>query len=189
MYLEYFKNPCYEASSWHPSFPSKIQCLPYFHVLGSDKCGTTVFHARLTSHPLILKNDGGLGKETYYWSWLRYGIYSSYEGCGSYARRSQTFCSRWIKWLSLIISKIGDATPMDFWDFRGWQLDPQNEGLPEPRFLTPHAMRHLYKDPRFFLLFRNPIDRLYSDYVFLGYGFTAHKFARDVPIAIDMMRD
>lgn len=83
----------------------------------------------------------------------------------------------------------GDGTPMDFWDFRGWSEDPQNAGLDEPRFLTPHAMRHLYSDPKFIVMVRNPIDRLYSDYIFLGYGFTAQKFARDVPRAISMMRD
>ena len=29
--------------------------------------------------------------------------------------------------------------------------------------------------------------RLYSDYIFLGYGFTPEKFAKDVPKAVDMM--
>ncbi|GFO31599.1 carbohydrate sulfotransferase 15 [Plakobranchus ocellatus] len=154
-YMPAVKNPCYmEDTNSAATTNEKVHCLPYFHVLGNDKCGTTDFHARLTQHPLVLPNNGGIGKEIYYWCWLRYG----------------------------------DGTPMDFWDFRGWKEDPQNAGLSEPRFLTPHAMRHIYRDPKFIVMVRNPIDRLYSDYIFLGYGFTAQKFARDVPVAISMLQ-
>lgn len=78
---------------------------------------------------------------------------------------------------------------MDLWDFRGWPLDPHNLGKVEPEVLTPHVMRHIYRDPRFFVLMRNPVDRIFSDYLFLGYGFTAQQFARDVPIAIGIMQD
>ena len=48
---------------------------------------------------------------------------------------------------------------MDFWDFRGWTRIPQNKGLREPAVLTPHLMRHLYKDPKFIVILRNPVDR------------------------------
>ena len=53
----------------------------------------------------------------------------------------------------------GDASPPDFWDFRGWPLLPQNHGLNEPEVLTPHLMKHLYRNPKFILLLRNPTDR------------------------------
>ena len=48
---------------------------------------------------------------------------------------------------------------MDFWDFRAWPLIPQNKGLSEPVVLTPHLMRHLYPDPKFIVILRNPVDR------------------------------
>ena len=48
---------------------------------------------------------------------------------------------------------------MDFWDYRGWPLIPQNEGLEEPVITTPHLMKHIYPDPKFILIFRNPVDR------------------------------
>ena len=53
----------------------------------------------------------------------------------------------------------GDGTPIDFWDFRAWPLIPQNKGLSEPAVLTPHLMRHLYPDPKFIVIMRNPVDR------------------------------
>ena len=51
----------------------RLRCLPYFHLLGVDKSGTTDLHSRIAKHPDVLLNSGGLGKETYYWCWLKYG--------------------------------------------------------------------------------------------------------------------
>lgn len=195
-YISVLKNPCYMTETKPGARRSNTaRCLPYFHILGNDKCGTTDFHARLTQHPRVLPNNGGLGKEVYYWCWLRYGLWMKKRVPKSRLRNYILFFQ---VSTNLIINEYrknkfqyitGDGTPMDFWDFRGWSEDPQNAGLDEPRFLTPHAMRHLYSDPKFIVMVRNPIDRLYSDYIFLGYGFTAQKFARDVPRAISMMRD
>ena len=73
-YVTQITNPCYmEDTKPGANSGSKVHCLPYFHILGNDKCGTTDFHARLTQHPRVLPNNGGLGKEIYYWCWLRYG--------------------------------------------------------------------------------------------------------------------
>ena len=49
---------------------------------------------------------------------------------------------------------------MDFWDFRAWPLIPQNRGLQEPMVLTPHLMKHLYRDPKFIIIMRDPVERL-----------------------------
>ncbi|KAK3729053.1 hypothetical protein RRG08_005426 [Elysia crispata] len=195
-YLPHLKNPCYMAETKPGARRSNtIHCLPYFHILGNDKCGTTDFHARLTQHPRVLPNNGGIGKEIYYWCWLRYGLWMKRT---IPKKRFHIYHMFFQVPTNLIINEYrknkmqyitGDGTPMDFWDFRGWPEDPQNAGLSEPRFLTPHAMRHLYRDPKFIVMVRNPIDRLYSDYIFLGYGFTAQKFARDVPVAISMLQE
>ncbi|XP_035826722.1 carbohydrate sulfotransferase 15-like [Aplysia californica] len=188
-YIPHLKNPCFFQQKMR-----LVQCVPYFHVLGVDKCGTTDFHSRLTSHPDVLENNGGLGKEIYYWCWLRYGLwmmghmlkrrFGAYLGLFTTPTKKISDEYMWKK-RQLI---TGDGTPMDFWDFRGWYLDPQNAGLDEPKFLTPHAMRHIYRNPKFFILLRDPAERLYSDYMFLGYGHSPQQFARDVPRAIGMMK-
>jgi hypothetical protein len=56
---------------------------------------------------------------------------------------------------------IGDATPMDLWDFRSWPKIPQNKGRSEPIVLTPHLIKHLYGDvtPKFIIQLREPIER------------------------------
>ncbi|XP_046548040.1 carbohydrate sulfotransferase 15-like [Haliotis rubra] len=69
----------------------------------------------------------------------------------------------------------GDGSPSDFGDFRGWPKIPQNAGLDKPVVLTPHLMRHVYTDPKFILILRNPTDRLYSDYM-MKTGLSAEDF-------------
>ncbi|XP_076460291.1 carbohydrate sulfotransferase 15-like isoform X2 [Babylonia areolata] len=190
-YLSHYKNPCWV--DWTTEL-QRLRCLPYFHVLGADKCGTTDLHSRIAQHPHILLNGGGLGKETYYWCWTKYGQWMKK------AVRPKPFGKYLLafdKPLATIVENTdltgfhplitGDGTPMDFWDFRAWPLIPQNHGLKEPVVLTPHLMKHLYRDPKFIIILRNPVDRLYSDYIFLGYGWTPEKFRIDVPRAVDMM--
>ncbi|KAL8607105.1 hypothetical protein ACOMHN_008691 [Nucella lapillus] len=190
-FLSHFKNPCFV--DWTTEL-QRLRCLPYFHLLGVDKSGTTDLHSRIAQHPHILLNGGGLGKETYYWCWTRYGQWMKKtikpKPFANYLRLFE-------KSLVTIADNsdpkgfhplvTGDGTPMDFWDFRAWSLIPQNQGLQEPAVLTPHLMRHVYKDPKFIVILRNPVDRLYSDYIFLGYGWTPESFRKDVPRALDMM--
>ncbi|XP_055880135.1 carbohydrate sulfotransferase 15-like isoform X1 [Biomphalaria glabrata] len=192
-YIEAHLNPCFMEED-SPENPKRVfKCLPYFHVLGFDKCGTTDFHSRLSQHPQILNNCGALGKETYFWSLFRPGLnlFTRFpkQHLWDYKKCFQNMATKINSTMAQTNQNLitGDATPMDVWDFRGWPEDPQNKGLQEPRFLTPHAMRHIYKNPKFFLLVRNPVDRLYTDYLFLGYGFTARQFAKDVPKAVSMM--
>lgn len=191
--MNHLKNPCFITRDTRTTRP---RCLPYFHVLGADKCGTTDFHSRLVKHPDILNNNGGLGKETYYWCWTRYGLWSrNYILPHTFDDYLDMFRTP-TKWILGNFTEnperqliTGDETPMDFWDFRGWYRDPQNKGLEEPRFLTPHAMRHVYADPKFIILLRDPAERTYSDYIFMGNGYTPEKFAKDVPAAINTMAE
>ncbi|XP_046544997.1 carbohydrate sulfotransferase 15-like, partial [Haliotis rubra] len=150
-FLQDYKNPCFHQRLRNGF--NDVLCLPYFHLLGVDKCGTTDLFARILAHPEIDAHDGLSGKEMFYWSTFRYG----------------------------------DGTPLDFWDFRGWTIIPQNEGLEEPEVLTPHLMSHLYRDPKFIILLRNPTERLYSDYIFMGDGLTPDTFHKHTIEALDQL--
>lgn len=70
-----FKNPCfYDAChQTNNGTKRKLRCLPFFHVLGVDKCGSTDLYYRIVRHPQISPNNGVLHKETSWWSWRRYG--------------------------------------------------------------------------------------------------------------------
>jgi hypothetical protein len=52
----------------------QFRCLPYFHLIGICKSGTSDFFKRLLLHPDILPNRGIFGKEIWYWSWKRFSI-------------------------------------------------------------------------------------------------------------------
>ena len=60
-----------------------------------------------------------------------------------------------------------DASPSDMWEFRGWKKVPQNRNLLHPAVLTPHLMYHLYRDPKFIVLLREPVEKYGQLFVFL----------------------
>ncbi|XP_059177860.1 carbohydrate sulfotransferase 15-like [Physella acuta] len=184
------KNPCFYE--YVETNKKKLRCLPYFYIIGMDKSGTTDLHGRMLKHPLILSNTGFLQKETTFWSWSRYAIWNKNK-----TGKEKITLDMYMDMFSQTAEQIenenkeiitGDATPMDLWDFRGWPMIPQNEGLNEPHILTPHFFKYIYKGaPKLIIQFREPIERLYSDYVFLEYGKNPLEFHNHTLQAIDMM--
>ncbi|KAL3876259.1 hypothetical protein ACJMK2_034127 [Sinanodonta woodiana] len=169
--LRQFKNPCWYNSN------HTLRCMPYFQVIGVDKCGSTDLFDKISTHPDILPNEGILKKETMWWSWRRYGHWlrrstqvQTFEDYLNYFSGAATNIERNIDNSGLHYLVTGDGTPMDFWDFSGWTDIPQNYGLLEPAYLTPHLIRHMNPDVKMILIFRDPMERLYSDYYFLGLG-------------------
>ncbi|XP_067676217.1 carbohydrate sulfotransferase 15-like [Haliotis asinina] len=180
-YLPNFKNPCWYAKK---DGRLRLKCVPYYHVLGVTKSSTTDLAYRIRAHKDVLPcNNCLIKKETFYWSRGRYGYewsmkerppcnFSCFQQMFSAASRGIQQKTTRTGYHNMI---TGDATPSDFFDFRGWPKIPQNAGLEKPVVLTPHLMRHMYTDPKFILIFRNPTDRLYSDYMELG-GISAAGF-------------
>ena len=80
MYVNFQQLPEFEKNLTNPCFyktlpdgSRRLRCLPYFYIIGMDKCGTTDLHGRLTVHPDLRGNTGVLKKETQFWPWGRYG--------------------------------------------------------------------------------------------------------------------
>ncbi|GFO12079.1 carbohydrate sulfotransferase 15 [Plakobranchus ocellatus] len=196
-FLSHVKNPCwYVGPKTSEDAIPELKCLPYFHILGCAKSGTTDLWNRLMSHPHVISNDGLLHKEALWWSWQRYGImgykqrhimtFEDYVDLFQDAAR-QIRASMESETLHQQILITGEASPPDFWDFRGWTNITQNRNSNTPIIATPHLMRHIYPDPKFILMFREPIDRLYSDYFFVGGGLTSDDFHNDVLATIDIL--
>ncbi|XP_071115282.1 carbohydrate sulfotransferase 15-like [Haliotis cracherodii] len=167
-YLSDFKNPCWYAKE---DGKLRLKCIPYYHILGVVKSGTTDLAYRIRAHEDVFLNQ----KEIHYWCLRRYGFKNSLKmkaetpcNFSCYQQKFDTVTHR-IKETTSDTGHhsmiTGDATPVDFQDFRGWPKIPQNVGLKKPVVMTPHLMRHVYTDPKFILIFRNPTDRLYSDYI------------------------
>ncbi|XP_071114651.1 carbohydrate sulfotransferase 15-like [Haliotis cracherodii] len=170
-YLPEFKNPCWYAKE---DGKLRLKCIPYYHILGVCKAGTTDLAYRIRAHEDVLGcNDCFNQKEIFYWCRSRYGYTHGMRArapCNfsCFQQKFDTAALR-IKHTTTETGYhnmiTGEATPEDFCDFRGWPKIPQNAGLEKPVVLTPHLMRHVYTDPKFIVLFRNPTDRLYSDYM------------------------
>ncbi|XP_060591234.1 GATA zinc finger domain-containing protein 14-like isoform X2 [Ruditapes philippinarum] len=144
-----FLNPC-----WYQG--GKIKCLPYFHIIGVCKTGTTDLFKRLTHHPQILKNRGLLGKETWYWTWRRYGHANFYRSSirqitlGNFidhfdARAIEHVTRKTTNGTLLYHPAVtGHGDPMDFWDHSSWKKIPQNDPTADlPVVNTPSLIKHI----------------------------------------------
>ncbi|KAL3887009.1 hypothetical protein ACJMK2_026965 [Sinanodonta woodiana] len=45
---------------------------------------------------------------------------------------------------------------------------PQNKGFHEPKYVTPHLIRHMNPNVKLIVIFRDPLERLYSHYYHRG---------------------
>ncbi|KAK7469481.1 hypothetical protein BaRGS_00036502, partial [Batillaria attramentaria] len=198
-YDDSFKNPCWwemvTTATQNPNdttaAPTRLlQCLPYFHILCCSKSGTTNLFHRLRLHPQILPNNGYLGgKELLFWAWAKNGYLGRWDKgtpapFTKYIKRFNTV-ARFLETSAEEKKNFQYITYM--WDLRGWPLLPQNRGLREPAVLTPHLMKHVYRNPKFIVLMREPVERLYTAYIFFHPDRNPHSFHRDVTTAIAMM--
>ena len=53
----------------------------------------------------------------------------------------------------------GDGSTHDLAGNVGWKLIPQNQGLKEPQFITPHLIRHMNPDVKIIVILRDPVER------------------------------
>ena len=58
-----------------------------------------------------------------------------------------------------VICIEGDGTPMDMSDNSGWPSIPQNNRLTEPKYMTPHMIKHLNPDVKLIVILRDPVER------------------------------
>ncbi|XP_061197560.1 carbohydrate sulfotransferase 15-like isoform X1 [Saccostrea echinata] len=197
-FLPNFKNPCWYEFDGNVTY-NKLRCLPYFHIFGVCKSGTTDLFFRLIQHPQIVPNRGQLSKETWFWSWHRYGTDLMKRNVSVDPKQFQPL-DHFIDFFQVPqISQMkvspngskysdivtGHADPMDFWDNTLWRFIPQNdENDLEPTFTTPYLIRHVQPNIRLILLLREPVERLYSQYYHLGFGSSPEDFHVDVSASI-----
>ncbi|XP_060567594.1 uncharacterized protein LOC132726294 isoform X2 [Ruditapes philippinarum] len=192
-FLPDFRNPC-----WYQH--GILRCLPYFHIIGVCKTGTTDLFERLSHHPQILKNRGILGKETWYWTWRRYGhsnFYRSYAEMMTLndfidqfeAPAIESYTKRLPNGTLYHPAVTGHGDPMDFWDQSSWKRIPQNDFTADiPRLTTPSLIKHVNPNIRLILILRDPIERLFSNYLHGQFGSTADEFHRDVVLSRALLK-
>ncbi|CAI9718645.1 carbohydrate sulfotransferase 15-like [Octopus vulgaris] len=146
--------------------PKRLRCLPYVYVAGMPKSGTTDFYRRLNVHPDIVK---GQRKEPHWWTRMRFielkrtnhssiNIYIDlFDGAAEKIEVDKSH------------SKItSDSSASTLWDNDFWRSFPGNANLDEPELLNAHYIHHFTPDIKIIVLLRNPIERLFSDYLYFG---------------------
>ncbi|OWF39912.1 carbohydrate sulfotransferase 15-like isoform X3 [Mizuhopecten yessoensis] len=154
-FLDNYQNPCWKERG-NGSGETSLKCLPYFHIIGAAKAGTTDLFSRITMHPSIMKVDGFLQKETFYWSWRRYGKcevslrycenFLTFNQFLSFFKSDKISLVRDAKMSYFLNGEIGSssanlirrnkenyhhmitghADPMDLWGMYYWKDIPQN---------------------------------------------------------------
>ncbi|KAF7204198.1 transcript variant X3 [Nothobranchius furzeri] len=195
-FLPGIKNPC-----WYEEFTGnltsdpyrtnlklyRLRCLPYFYIMGQPKCGTTDLYDRLRLHPDVKFTTF---KEPHWWTRKRFGIIRLSEGfhdrypVGDYLdlfdqaayqiQGNLTANTNGSPSHPSII--IGEASASTMWDNNAWVYFYDNTTEGEPPFLIQDFIHALQPDARFIVMLRDPVERLYSDYLYFG---IANKSAED----------
>lgn len=165
----------------------RMQCLPYFYIIGQPKCGTTDLYDRLRLHPDVRFTTF---KEPHWWTRKRFGIIRLSDGfhdrypvedyldlfdLAAYQIQDHLLAnsSGAPKQRNII---IGEASASTMWDNNAWVYFYNNTTEGEPPFLIQDFVHALQPDARFIVMLRDPVERLYSDYLYFG---IANKSAED----------
>ena len=147
-----FTNPCWRCNSSSSSASAgpdpALCCLPFAHILGVSKCGTTDLHSRLASHTSILRSAN---KGPHWWDephtlpWYL-NLFSS--GARALASGSAPTDSIFIDASSNTLSFTGVGV----------------RGERRHRVTIPHVLAWLQPSVRLLLMLREPSARYYSAY-------------------------
>ncbi|XP_061562092.1 carbohydrate sulfotransferase 15-like [Phycodurus eques] len=166
----------------------RIRCLPYFYIIGQPKCGTTDLYDRLRLHPDVKFSTF---KEPHWWTRKRFGIVRLSEGFHD-RYPVEDYLDLFDQAAHLIQGSpaangsgtpgrpdviIGEASASTMWDNNAWVYFYDNATTGgEPPFLIQDFVHALQPDARFVVMLRDPVERLYSDYLYFG---IANKSAED----------
>ncbi|XP_069108326.1 carbohydrate sulfotransferase 15-like [Argopecten irradians] len=152
-----------------------LRCLPYFMLIGQPKSGSTDLFYRIMKHPDVLS---GISKEPHWLPRRRHCQYLDTEYCPSTDPWTLT---EYIDYFNSAAERIhdsnntqrmnfitGEGSQSTLWDLQWWWKFPENKNDEEPGLLNAHLVRHFLPDVKLLVILRNPVDRLYSDYLFFN---------------------
>ncbi|KAK1333368.1 LOW QUALITY PROTEIN: hypothetical protein QTO34_005751 [Cnephaeus nilssonii] len=163
----------------------RLRCLPRFYIIGQPKCGTTDLYDRLRLHPEV---KFSAIKEPHWWTRKRFGIVRLRDGL-----RDRYPVEDYLDLFDLAAHQIhqglqagepgrrsrivtGEASASTMWDNNAWTFFYDNSTDGEPPFLTQDFIRAVQPDARLIVMLRDPVERLYSDYLYFA---SSNKSAED----------
>ncbi|XP_052761792.1 carbohydrate sulfotransferase 15-like [Mya arenaria] len=165
-FLEEYRNPCYAVEQTEDR-KLPLQCIPYFYLIGAPKSGTTDLFRRITKHREISEN---VVKEPHWLTRKRFSsnpYWASYEEYFRAATR-QINAKKDPDGFHPVI--VGDCSASTLWDNDYWTFLPEYKNLTEPLYTNADYIHHFNPDAKIIAILRNPIDRLYSDYLYFTAG-------------------
>ncbi|ELT97144.1 hypothetical protein CAPTEDRAFT_193481 [Capitella teleta] len=162
--------------------------IPYYYIAGVSKCETYDLHFGIQQH---LDVALGFAKEIAYWNRMRYDSYPPMLTSVNNASGTSLMVPRPFRhYLNvfdptaqkiLFSTKIeantsnryhykitGDDTPSHFYEFDGRFKMTANRGLAEPKYILANIIHQITLKAKIILIFRDPVDRLYLEYMFFG---------------------
>ena len=159
----------YKSFCWREEDDSKLLCLPSVYLAGMPKCGSTDLYQKLVWHPDLVQPTAG--KENHYWARKRLGKPSNHLSKGTGAPTQ----------FSAFLNKLGpekmegntnlrllDGTQSMLWDLRGWET--RYSGQSQPPYSNANLLNELTPEAKILVITRDPVQRLYSDYLYFNIG-------------------
>ena len=168
--------PAASAAAAPTSSPgAELCCLPYAHILGVSKCGTTDLHARLARHPLLLPSAN---KGPHFWDephTLAWYVDLFARGAARLAAGAAPRSSVMVDASSNTLSYTGVGV-------RG-TLHPAS-----PPVTIPQVMGWLQPAARLLVMLREPAARYYSAYHYYNRRYAIYeRYGPTGPAAFDKM--
>ncbi|XP_052250310.1 carbohydrate sulfotransferase 15-like [Dreissena polymorpha] len=152
---------------------TRLRCLPYFLIIGQPKCGSTDLFWKIAKHPDIVTPPI---KELHWWSRNRQGRRFNYMKLIPFSDYIDMFDNAGVRIYEKLLDYIddvdddqiitGEASVSLFWDNGEWDRFPENMDQTQPRFIVPDYIQHFIPDVKLILILRNPVERMYSDYLY-----------------------
>ncbi|KAL8618478.1 hypothetical protein ACOMHN_049895 [Nucella lapillus] len=178
----YIKPPDFSEKSLNPCWynGTRLRCMPYFYIIGASKSATNDLFSRLLSHPNIRSTR----KEVHWFNRLRTlgaGLrwYTSEFNSVSKEIHGEITSSGSSK------NVIGVMSQDYLSDAHVWEHFTGNQGCLEPRITIANHIRYVNPKAKIIINLRNPIQRVYSTYLYIPvystylYKAAAHETLKD----------
>ena len=146
-----------------------LYCLPYFFIIGPQKSATTDLHLSISKHPKIVEP---VMQESNWFNRRRFGKFKRY-GRMPFSKYMDNFSQGFRQMLKsndscddMPNTVIGDGTSTTLYYNSLWRFSEENYNKTEPEYLAAHFIKEILPDAKFIGVFRNPTDRLWSDYTY-----------------------
>ncbi|XP_045184131.2 carbohydrate sulfotransferase 15-like isoform X1 [Mercenaria mercenaria] len=174
-FLSDYKSPCWRELDEILKPDIRLNCLPYFYVVGVSQCGTKDLFERLTQHPLISSNVKAGNR------WLTRLRFAGFPNLSDYLqyyyRAVETDIKRLKTKEGYHNAIFGDFTPSTIWDNHLLNKEAKKLNMSDPPYTHADVIKRLNPNARIIALLCDPTERLFQDYLGMAEENEANPYA------------